>query len=80
MHVTRSIHFAGAQDLLVGRQCLLDDTAHLLLVVGMPFHRLEDEAVSRASGLLRERVDARAQLGGKRIVVVSAMSRLLHRK
>jgi hypothetical protein len=60
VHVIRAIHLAGPLDLLVGRQRFLDEAAHLLLVVGMPLHRFEDEVVGRASGLLRERVDARA--------------------
>lgn len=73
MYVVRAVHLAGPFDFLVGRQRFLDEAAHLLLIVGMPLHRFDDEAMSRAPGLLRERLDSRTKFGGKRIVVVSTM-------
>ena len=65
VHVLRAVHLAGALDLLVRLRGFLDEAAHLLFVVGVPFDGLEDEAVGRASGRLRERVDSRAQLRGQ---------------
>lgn len=65
MDVLGSIDLTGLLDVGIRGERLLDETAQLLFVGGVPLDRFNNQAMRRAAGLFGKRPKTRAQFWGQ---------------